>query len=151
MFSKNKTYKSTGSLSPASQSLSIISASAQLKGQISIEDDLRIDGNVEGDITSSGKIVIGPEGCVRGKITGNSVEVVGKIIGDVVVSDIVILRSASYYEGKITARNVEIEAGASFFGNCMMEKEEKIKNTENKNIILDNMISPIPVIEGIES
>lgn len=125
MFNKNRSDKSPVVSNPVLQSFSVLSVSAAVKGEINIGDDLRIDGNVDGDINSGGKVVIGSEGCVKGKITGKSVEVIGKILGDVTVSDIVILRATCYYEGQITARNIEIEAGASFFGNCTMYNEEK--------------------------
>lgn len=137
MFSKRKNYKSPAISNPALRSLSILSASAAIRGEIVIEDDLRIDGKVDGDIRSNGKVIIGPEGYVKGKITGKSVEVIGKIIGDVIVSDIVILRTTSYYEGQITAHNIEIEAGASFFGNCRMDSEEKKEVFQNEDIVLD--------------
>jgi len=147
MFNKNKTYKDPVASNPVLKSLSVISGSAVLKGEISIEDDLRIDGNVEGDINSRGKIVVGPEGCVKGTITGKSVEVIGKIHGDVIVSDIVILRNSSYYEGQITAHNIEIEAGASFYGNCRMEKDVKIKKTEKDTNSLNNIVSTAPAVD----
>lgn len=131
MFSKSKMDKGSTISNPALRSLSIMSASATIKGEIDIEDDLRIDGNVDGNIHSGGKVVIGPEGCVKGKIMGKSVEVIGKIFGDVTVSEIVILRTSSYYEGQIIARNIEIEAGASFFGNCRMENEDRKAITAN--------------------
>lgn len=131
MFNKNRIDKSSVTTSPAVRSLSVLSGSAAVKGEINIDDDLRIDGNVEGDINSGGKVVVGPEGCVKGKITGKSVEVTGKIFGDVTVSEIVILRASCYYEGQITARNIEIEAGASFYGNCRMEGEGMKKTSGN--------------------
>ncbi|MFT4223058.1 bactofilin family protein [Dysgonomonas sp.] len=124
MFGKRKIDKKSPINNPALRSLSVLSGSAAVKGEISIDDDLRIDGNVDGDINSGGKVVIGPDGCVKGKITGKSIEVIGKISGDITVSDIVILRASSYYEGQITARNIEIEAGASFYGNCRMEGDD---------------------------
>lgn len=133
MFGKSRIDKNSAG-NPALRSLSVLSGSAAFKGEISIADDLRIDGNVDGDINSDGKVVIGPDGCVKGKITGKSIEVIGKILGDVIVSDIVILRASSYYEGQITARNIEIEAGASFYGNCKMESEnfnKKVIGDEN--------------------
>lgn len=150
MFSKNKIDRSLVSSNPAVRSLSILSGSAAVKGEINIEDDLRIDGNVDGDIHSGGKVVVGPEGCVKGTITGKSVEVTGKIFGDVTVSDIVILRASCYYEGQITARNIEIEAGASFFGNCKMQGEGK-KEISGNDISTDNeIISTIPTAIGKE-
>lgn len=138
MFSKSKSKDDFVSDSPSkSKSLSILSKSATITGKIVIEDDIRIDGNVEGDINSSGKVVIGTSGCIKGNIVCKSVEVSGKIYGDVTASEIIILKSSSYYEGQITTRNIEIEAGANFFGNCKMEESkkeftyEKIKREES--------------------
>ncbi|MFV0537049.1 MAG: polymer-forming cytoskeletal protein [Dysgonomonas sp.] len=148
MFGKSKIDKNSVS-NPALRSLSVLSGSAAFKGEISIADDLRIDGNVDGDINSGGKVVIGPDGCVKGKITGKSIEVIGKILGDVTVSDIVILRASSYYEGQITARNIEIEAGASFYGNCKMEGEDFKKIIGDKNTISKNSTS-IQIIDKKE-
>ncbi|MBB4035318.1 cytoskeletal protein CcmA (bactofilin family) [Dysgonomonas hofstadii] len=149
MFNKNKTYKGSAIQNPALQSLSVISGSATLKGEICIEDDLRIDGNVEGDINSKGKVVIGTEGCVKGKITGKSVEVKGKVLGDVTVSDIVILRTSSHYEGQITAYNIEIEAGASFFGNCRMETEGKTETSLNNSFNSNDIVPSAPAVDKV--
>lgn len=151
MFSKSKTGKELVSTTPGSRTISIVSGSAVIKGEICIEDDLRIDGNVDGDIHSEGKVVIGPEGKVKGKITGKAVEVHGKIFGDVAVSDIVILRASCYYEGHIIARNIEIEPGAKFFGNCQMEREgnkdtleiDKVGSTNHivsSTLVVDEMV-----------
>ena len=148
MFSKSKIEKNSVIHNPALRSLSVLSGSATVKGEINIDDDLRIDGNVDGDINSGGKVVIGPEGCVKGRITGKSVEVTGKIWGDVTVSDIVILRASCYYEGQITARNIEIEAGASFYGNCRMEGETPKGFPENK--ALPNGSTAIQITEEKE-
>lgn len=147
MFSKNKIDKGSTISNPALRSLSILSGSAAVKGEIVIEDDLRIDGNVDGDIHSGGKVVVGPEGCVKGKIMGKSVEVIGKIYGDVIVTDIVTLRSSCFYEGQITARNIEIEAGASFFGNCKMEKEKETSGNGKAVLTNGESVSPVQTVD----
>lgn len=141
MFSKNKEDKNSAIHNPALRSLSVLSGSAAVKGEIRINDDLRIDGNVDGDIYSGGKVVIGTEGCVKGKVTGKSVEVLGKIVGDVTVSDIVTLRASCYYEGQITARNIEIESGASFYGNCRMEGGDSKEVHGNNKAVLNGSLS----------
>lgn len=125
MFSKNNKIGKGITSVPVAGAPSILSVSATVTGRISIEEDLRIDGTVEGDIHGKGKVVVGPEGFVKGNIKSRSVELTGRMSGDIAVSDIVILRAASYYEGQITARNIEIESGARFYGNCKMEESAK--------------------------
>ncbi len=103
---------------------SVLSQAVTLTGEINSKDDLRIDGNVEGNISCDGKVIIGPEGYVNGNIKSSSIELMGKITGDVVVYDIVRLKSSSYFKGEITAVNLEIEAGANFYGNCKMTEKQ---------------------------
>ena len=141
MLGKNRTERNSLINNPALRSLSVLSSSSTVKGEISIDDDLRIDGNVDGDINSGGKVVIGPDGCVKGKITGKSVEVIGKILGDVKVADIVILRASSHYEGQITTRSIEIEAAPTFYGSCKMEGDGI--NKDNKSVPIDSIAAPI--------
>lgn len=136
MFNNTNIDKKTDLLNPANRSLSVLSGSSVVKGEINIENDMRIDGNVDGNIYSGGKVVIGLAGCVKGQITSKSVEVIGKIWGNVTVSDSVIFRASSYYEGDVITRNIEIEAGARFFGNCKMEDNEGKKDFPENNIII---------------
>lgn len=119
MLNKNK--KKEYSPLTISDSLSILSNAATIRGEINIDDDLRIDGNVSGNINSQGRVIVGLGGCVTGTIRSKSVELVGKIYGDIIVSEIAILRASSFCNGDLIAANLEIEAGASFCGNCKME------------------------------
>lgn len=135
-FNKIKIDKKMNLLNPTIRSLSILSCSSVVKGEIKIEDDMRIDGHVDGDIYSGGKVVVGPQGSVKGKISGKSVEVIGKIWGDVTVSDLVILRAPSFCKGQIITRSIEVEAGASFFGHCKMENRGERKNCPENNKIV---------------
>lgn len=107
------------------KTFTIVSYSTTVKGLIDIEDDIRVDGSVEGDIHCKGKIVIGAEGHIVGNIKSKSIEICGKLYGDIIASDSVILRASSYYKGVMATGSVEIEAGAQFFGSCRMEENEK--------------------------
>jgi len=56
----------------------LVSAGTTLKGDISSNSDLRIDGTIIGNVNSGAKIVIGANGSVEGNITGNQADVVGE-------------------------------------------------------------------------
>ena len=56
----------------------LISAGTTIKGDISSNSDLRIDGTIIGNINSNAKIVIGSSGVVEGDIFGNHADIVGK-------------------------------------------------------------------------
>ncbi|GAB6122704.1 bactofilin family protein [Dysgonomonas termitidis] len=124
MFNKKNNIQGVVSAGSLGNTPSVLSQSTMFSGEINSKGDLRIDGNVEGNIRCEGKVIIGPDGCVKGNIKSTSIELMGKINGDVIAYDIVRLKSSSYFKGEITAVNLEIEAGANFFGTCKMVTDQ---------------------------
>ncbi len=109
----------------------LISAGTTLKGDISSNGDLRIDGTIIGNITSSSKIVIGSSGCVEGDVNGNQADIVGKVSGNIRVKDLLQLRGECEITGNLYAGKLQIEPTAIFNGQCHMADgkvaEKKVK------------------------
>jgi cytoskeletal protein CcmA (bactofilin family) len=76
----------------------------QLKGDISSNSDLRIDGTIIGNVSSSAKIVIGASGSVEGDISGNQADIVGKVSGNIKTKDLLQLRGDCCCEWKRLCR-----------------------------------------------
>ena len=83
----------------------LISAGTTIKGDISSNSDLRIDGTIIGNINSSSKIVIGNSGVVEGDIFGNNADIVGKTSGTIKVKELLQLRGECVVNGNIYAGN----------------------------------------------
>ena len=66
----------------------LLSAGTTLKGDISSNNDLRIDGTIIGNVSSTAKIVIGASGNVEGDISGNQADIVGKVSGNIKTKDL---------------------------------------------------------------
>lgn len=98
----------------------LIGTGTTLKGDISSSSDLRIDGTIIGNITSSAKIVIGSSGVVEGDITGNQVDVVGKVSGNIRAKELLQLRGDAVVNGNIYAGKLQMEPTATFNGQCHM-------------------------------
>jgi len=98
----------------------LISAGTTLKGDISSNADLRIDGTIVGNINSSAKIVIGTSGVVEGDIFGNNADIVGKISGNIRVKELLQLRGDCLVNGNIYAGKLQVEPTATFNGQCHM-------------------------------
>jgi cytoskeletal protein CcmA (bactofilin family) len=98
----------------------LISAGTTIKGDISSNSDLRIDGTIIGNINSSAKIVIGSSGVVEGDILGNNADIVGKISGTVKVKELLQLRGDCVVNGNIFASKLQVEPSATFNGQCHM-------------------------------
>ena len=87
----------------------LIGAGTTLKGDITSNSDLRIDGTVIGNIQSTAKVVIGANGVVEGDITGNQADIIGKVTGNVKAKDLLQLRGDSIVPGNLYAEKLQIE------------------------------------------
>lgn len=94
-----------------------------VKGNISTETDFRLDGKVEGDVNCTGKIVIGPKGCVTGNIIATNAEIMGEVDGSVRISAKLSLKATAVVKGDICTQSLEIEPNAQFNGVCKMSEE----------------------------
>lgn len=104
----------------------LISAGTTLKGDISSNSDLRIDGNIVGNVSSSAKIVIGASGNVEGDLSSNQADIVGKVSGNIKTKDLVQLRGDCVVNGNVYAGKLQVEPTAIFNGQCHMGTNEKI-------------------------
>jgi cytoskeletal protein CcmA (bactofilin family) len=98
----------------------LISSGTTIKGDISSNSDLRIDGTIIGNITSNAKIVIGTSGVVEGDIFGNHADIVGKTSGTIKVKELLQLRGECVVNGNIYAGKLQVEPSATFNGQCHM-------------------------------
>ena len=98
----------------------ISSAGTTLKGDISSKNDLRIDGTIIGNISSTAKIVIGSSGVVEGDLNGNQADVVGKVSGNIRAKELLQLRGDAVVNGNLYAGKLQIEPTATFNGQCHM-------------------------------
>ena len=98
----------------------LISSGTTIKGDISSNSDLRIDGMVIGNINSSAKIVIGSSGVVEGDIHGNNADIVGKTSGTIKVKELLQLRGECSVNGNVYAGKLQVEPTATFNGQCHM-------------------------------
>lgn len=104
----------------------LVSAGTTLKGDISSNSDLRIDGTIIGNVTSTAKIVIGASGNVEGDISGNQADIVGKVSGNIKTKDLLQLRGDCVVNGNVFAGKLQVEPTAIFNGQCHMGNTEKI-------------------------
>ena len=121
-----------------SQSINIISESTSIKGDITSEGDIRIDGQLIGNIEAKGRLVIGPKGRLEGEINCSTIEVSGYIKGKIKVSELLTMKSSAKINGEIIANKLSVEPGSLFTGTCSMgnsdNRNEKPKPEEQKKV-----------------
>lgn len=132
MFSENKKDRQNQLSNSSSQN--IIAKGTHIKGNFVSEGGLRIDGTLEGDIKTKGKIVVGKTGFVKGNIEGVDAYFEGKFSGNLNLSKTLTLKASAHIEGEVVLGKLEVEPGATFNVNCSMKGTVKeMHKGEQKN------------------
>ncbi|MGQ9617915.1 MAG: bactofilin family protein [Candidatus Aminicenantia bacterium] len=102
-----------------------IGKGVKIKGELSSEEDMIIEGRVEGKIETKKTLIVGKSGNIEGEIKANEVRIMGKVTGDIhATTRIEIVPSGAHF-GNIFSPRVAISEGAIFKGNIDMQKQEK--------------------------
>jgi len=104
--------------------VNLISQGTEITGDVKSTGDVRIDGVLNGNMVTRGKVVIGPTGRVKGEVECKNSEVSGLIEGKITVTQLLILKASSKINGTIVTDKLSIEPGAIFTGNCSMKDGE---------------------------
>ena len=99
-----------------------IEKNTKIKGNITSEADFRIDGKLEGNVKTSGKVVIGKDGFINGKVECVNADIEGKFNGELFVKDLLSLKSSAIIEGTVSVSKLSVEPGATFNASCTMGK-----------------------------
>lgn len=99
-----------------------IEKNTKIKGNITSEADFRIDGKLEGNVKTSGKVVIGKDGYINGKVECVNADIEGKFNGELLVKDLLSLKASAVIEGTVSVSKLSVEPGATFNASCAMGK-----------------------------
>ncbi|MEE4197740.1 MAG: polymer-forming cytoskeletal protein [Bacteroidales bacterium] len=122
--------------------INLIGVGTEITGDINSNGDIRIDGALNGNLNTTGKVVIGETGRVKGEIACKNSEVLGEINGKIKVGELLSLKATAKINGDINTKRLAIEPGSTFTGNCNMSDEprtsvspgeSKFKDKESKN------------------
>lgn len=98
-----------------------IEKNTKIKGDIVSEADFRIDGKLDGNVKTSGKVVIGKDGYIHGKVECVNADIEGSFNGELLVSDLLSLKSSAVIEGTVSVSKLAVEPGAAFNASCTMK------------------------------
>jgi cytoskeletal protein CcmA (bactofilin family) len=104
----------------AADRASILGPTLYFKGDLSAEEDLLIQGRVEGSITHTQRLTVGTQGTVKANIRAQLIIVEGTVDGDLQAEKSVSVKDTAKVCGNIYAPSVSISEGASFSGNIDM-------------------------------
>lgn len=111
----------------------VIGPKISFKGELTGEEDLLIQGRVEGSIDLKGNhLTIGSQGVIKADVAAKTITVEGTVEGDIVASDHIAIKSASRVKGNLKAERVTLEDGAKFRGSIDMEMDAENKMDNKK-------------------
>lgn len=93
----------------------LLSEGVHVKGKLSFEHQLRIQGSFEGNLTAQGKVIVGPQGSIKGHLTVDEAEIYGSVIGNISVKKLTVGPQATI-SGDVKAQIITIHQGAHFSG-----------------------------------
>jgi len=100
---------------------SVLGSTLRFKGELSAQEDLIVQGSVEGSITHTQTLTMGGEGSMKGDIRARVIIVDGKVDGDMYATESVYIRAAAKVKGNVFAPRVAISDGAFFQGRIDMQ------------------------------
>lgn len=109
---------------------SVFAAGLNVNGDIEAVSDIRIEGDIKGNVTTKKKLVVGKSGYVKGNILAGEVCVMGEVIGDFTILGLAKFTSNAKVRGNIVSQSIEIEEGADMEVTLRRIKpEQKIEPT----------------------
>jgi cytoskeletal protein CcmA (bactofilin family) len=105
---------------------------SRVEGKLSFEGSVRIDGQVEGDISAQDTVIIGKNAEVTAQIHAGTVVVEGRVNGDITARQRVELRSPAKLVGNLSTPSLIIHEGALFEGSCTMGDESRVERGDKK-------------------
>ena len=103
-----------------SDETTIISSGVKIEGTVTTNGNIRVDGEIKGDIISDNNISIGDSGIVNGKINAAVVTIGGVVTGSIAAKEKLTLTSRGKINGDVVVKSFVIEDGGLFNGNCRM-------------------------------
>ncbi len=108
-----------------SRAAATIGPSIQISGDVTGNEDVRIEGRIEGTINLSDNVLtVGKEGQINATVTARAIFVEGKVEGDLKSVEQIVVRSSGNVRGNIVAPRVTLEDGCKFKGSIDMDDSE---------------------------
>lgn len=105
----------------------------KIVGNINSDGDIRVDGEIEGEIVTTGRVVLGKSSVVTGTITCPNAEILGQFNGKLIIADTLSIRDTAKVTGEVTTKKLAIDVNAIFNGTCTMNQEEALTQKQGKS------------------
>jgi len=109
----------------------VIAKKTIIVGDIKSDGDFRIDGTLEGTLTTNGRVIIGLDGFITGKVEATNADIEGKFSGELLLSNTLTIKASANISGNVVIGKLSVEPGAAFNATCEMKGAIKELNSTN--------------------
>ncbi|MCW5519971.1 polymer-forming cytoskeletal protein [Aureitalea sp. L0-47] len=119
-----------------------INEGTKLKGDIHSKGFFRIDGEIDGNVNTPSKVVLGKTGVITGTLVCENADIEGTFDGKLDVTGTLTLKATAKITGDVVVGKLAVEPGATFNASCVMKGSEKktevLQEALNENIKSQN-------------
>jgi cytoskeletal protein CcmA (bactofilin family) len=124
---------------------SVLGPTLRFRGELSAQEDLIIQGTVEGSITHTQSLTVGTDGSMKGDIRARVIVIDGKVEGDLYATESVSIRATAKVKGNVFAPRVGITEGAFFQGQIEMQPSGAAVQEHSARLRHAALATPPPV------
>jgi len=112
--------------------VSVLGPSLKFKGDLVADEDLVVQGQIEGSILHTRSLTIGAQGRMHGDIKARRITVEGTVDGDLYALESCVLRAGAIVRGNVFANKVSVAEGARFSGRIDMDNAPTVPNVTGR-------------------
>ncbi len=123
--------KTESQMTPAKTNNSLLHNSlvqgSRLEGNVTSENDFRIDGEFVGNLKCKARVIIGPAGDFKGEIECENAIIEGKLKGKLLIHQVLEVREGAFIEGDVNTNKLMVQAGSVFDVKCNMGDKQRLR------------------------
>jgi cytoskeletal protein CcmA (bactofilin family) len=128
-------------------STTVLGQTTSIVGELHSDDDIRVEGTVDGNILTSRDLIIGPNAEVKGDLQGRVVRVEGRVTGNVRATGVLEIGSNGQLVGDIVAAALRIDDGGGFRGQVAIEGGDD--DGESATAAESGELEQVPTVSGL--
>lgn len=121
MFSNDSKKGRTAAPEAVSGQQNVLAQGTKIVGDVTSQGPFRIDGIIEGNVKTPGKVVVGRSGSIVGTLEGDNADFEGSFSGKLNLRGTLTLKSTAHIEGEVVIGKLAVEPGATFNATCSMK------------------------------
>ncbi len=121
---------------PDFENFTLLAKDVDFKGVVNFDGTVRVDGRVEGEIHTTGTLIVGEHAVIKGIVSAGVLMNSGKINGTITAVEKIQILKPGVLVGDIRTPSIAIEEGSHFHGMCDMGAHKWVEehSSQNKNV-----------------